>query len=188
ERIMKLYTNWNKKKTFLIEVEEMVFSEKKEDDNCYMINIIPLLSFWWDKESICITFGIFTFHIYLWFGNISEMIEKYDDDYDENEIYDVDGNLMYYEDGCTLLDLIIKHKHELRYADLHGITLSLIDLSYANLEGADLSYTNLRSADLTGAILRGANLFNADLECAILDDIDLEGVDLEGVDLTGVKK
>jgi uncharacterized protein YjbI with pentapeptide repeats len=64
----------------------------------------------------------------------------------------------------------IRHKKDLRGADLIG----------ARLKGADLRGANLRGAYLIGADLRGADLRMADLTGADLRDADLRGTDLSG--------
>jgi len=62
----------------------------------------------------------------------------------------------------------VRHKKELRGADLIG----------ANLKDTDLRGANLRGAYLIGADLRGTNLRLADLIGADLRDTDLRGADL----------
>ena len=71
------------------------------------------------------------------------------------------------------LELAVKARANLRYANLR----------YADLTGANLRYANLRYADLTGANLTGANLTDADLTGANLTDADLTGADLTGANL-----
>jgi hypothetical protein len=56
------------------------------------------------------------------------------------------------------VELAIKAKADLRYADLSYADLRYANLSYANLRYADLSYADLRSADLRYADLRSADL------------------------------
>ncbi|MEO8973454.1 MAG: pentapeptide repeat-containing protein [Ktedonobacteraceae bacterium] len=69
----------------------------------------------------------------------------------------------------------VRHRKDLRGADLIG----------AKLKGDDLTGANLRGACLIGADLRGANLRMADLTGADLRDADLRGADLtESIFLT----
>ena len=66
----------------------------------------------------------------------------------------------------SAVELAIKSKANLSYANLSSADLSSADLSYANLSSADLRYANLSYADLSYANLRSANLSYADLSYA----------------------
>ena len=69
----------------------------------------------------------------------------------------------------------------LTQANLSGVNLDGVDLSYKDLTGANLSGVDLSNRDLTGTILVRLNLSGANL-----DGVDLSNKDLTGVNLTGV--
>ena len=73
---------------------------------------------------------------------------------------------------------------DLSYADLRSADLRSADLRYADLRSADLSYADLRSADLRYADLSYADLRYADLRCADLSYADLRYADLRSADLS----
>ena len=74
-------------------------------------------------------------------------------------------------------------RQDLTKLDLHGISLSIANLSGANLEDTNFEDANLSGANLKGAILRDANLEAANLEGALLRDANLEGANLESANL-----
>jgi hypothetical protein len=82
----------------------------------------------------------------------------------------------------------VAHPHvevDLRFADLHGINLSRINLSMADLRGINLTNANLMGANFVKAFLFQANLNNADLSRAILRDAHLFQMSLDGTILFG---
>jgi hypothetical protein len=81
------------------------------------------------------------------------------------------------------LELAVRKKVLLFYADLRDADLRNAALRSAALRGANLCSVDLRSADLRDANLRDADLCNADLCDADLRGADLRNADLRGADL-----
>ena len=71
---------------------------------------------------------------------------------------------------------------DLRYRDLHGVSLRKADL-----RGARLHFANLRKADLRGARLDGAVLHHADLRGARLDGANFTDAHLRYANLRGTR-
>lgn len=82
----------------------------------------------------------------------------------------------------VLLDL---RGADLRRADLAGLPLDGVDLSFARLESANLAGANLDHASLDGAHMEGANLARATLRDSSLMRVHLEGADLDSAQLPG---
>ncbi len=76
-------------------------------------------------------------------------------------------------------------------ADLSGVKLGVVNLSYVNLSGAilrgaDLSQATLNYANLSGATLNDANLSGAELNYTLLSGANLGGATLSSADLSSV--
>ena len=95
------------------------------------------------------------------------------------------NDIVLFEHNCEnnsmrlTMELALKSRADLSYADLSGA-----DLSYADLSGADLSRAYLSGADLSYAGLSGANLSRADLSRADLSQTDLSNAYLSGANLS----
>ena len=92
----------------------------------------------------------------------------------------------------NMRELAVKHKANLRganlrLADLSGADLSGADLRGADLSGADLSDANLSGANLSDANLSLANLSGANLSLADLSAANLRNADLQAANLRGAK-
>jgi len=75
----------------------------------------------------------------------------------------------------------------LRGVDLHGRSMSYMQLRAVDLEGAQLSHANLAFSNLQESCLRNAVLRDANLAGADLRDADLRGTDFRGANLRGAK-
>lgn len=105
----------------------------------------------------------------------------------ESKLKKTSGEIIATSLTLTLKELVEENKHNLRYADLKGLTLRGLDLAYANLENAELEGADLEGTSLEGASLLGACLEGANLRGANLKDTNLKVTNLKFANLKGVK-